>query len=614
MSSGGAQGIFIRAGSANPNAKILHYEAGTTNDKTVWTDEAKTTPAAQPFVADSNGNAYFFADGDYKFVINTSGDALIKTLDNFKVTSDTATMWEGNFGTSFPGATSANEMQMFAKRDATKTDLNLGINLDGTGFISIVEKKADGTFTIFDQTVLLQRVIDVKDFGATGDGSTDDATAIQNAINTVSATGDAIYFPRGIYKCTSDLTHSNDPITVFGDGMGISVLKFTSAATNGFDFNFDDATDNLNMHDLSIYTEKVGGGDAINATWPNVALSRANCSLENLDIGNTVATEATAYWNYGIVLNNSRNAVIDKIWFSGETTNGRLSSAAIYLTGATKGPKISNIYSFYTITSIWALNSTAEATIRDCFLEETTTGINFNLDTSQVHNKFLGCHISSDQNGITLFKNSRAHITDNSMIKDSASTGNYTGVRLESSSDFAIVTDNYIKNDASAGGTETGIHVVDADKCFLSNNIIKDVDSKGLWMDTNATNCRIGINHIDSAGTSYQDDGTGNLYLAKYEFGPTSVARPGTEITFPNYNEVFAVTGTGDIDTITASWTDRVIHLRSGDANLITWKDGTGNLRLNAAADKAFSSVNDTLSLVYTGSHWIQIGFSDNPA
>src|SRR6266699_3799365 len=52
-------------------------------------------------------------------------------------------------------------------------------------------------------------VKNVKDFGATGDGSTDDTTAIQNTINAaIDAGGGTVYFPAATvnYKVTAELT------------------------------------------------------------------------------------------------------------------------------------------------------------------------------------------------------------------------------------------------------------------------------------------------------------------------------------------------------------------------------------------------------------------------
>jgi hypothetical protein len=77
-------------------------------------------------------------------------------------------------------------------------------------------------------------VYNVKNFGAKGDGSTDDTTAIQSVLNLVggrSNTGQisvsAIYFPSGTYKITSTLTligpsNGQRGIKIFGDTVGFS--------------------------------------------------------------------------------------------------------------------------------------------------------------------------------------------------------------------------------------------------------------------------------------------------------------------------------------------------------------------------------------------------------
>jgi polygalacturonase len=54
-------------------------------------------------------------------------------------------------------------------------------------------------------TSKIGEVISVKDFGATGDGVTDDTLNIQNAIDSV-ASGTVVYFPTGNYVITSKIT------------------------------------------------------------------------------------------------------------------------------------------------------------------------------------------------------------------------------------------------------------------------------------------------------------------------------------------------------------------------------------------------------------------------
>jgi hypothetical protein len=66
-------------------------------------------------------------------------------------------------------------------------------------------------------------VINVKDFGAVGDGIADDTSAIQTAINAASGGKAKVYIPDGVYRITSGLTIPDDGITIYGDGFGRSL-------------------------------------------------------------------------------------------------------------------------------------------------------------------------------------------------------------------------------------------------------------------------------------------------------------------------------------------------------------------------------------------------------
>ncbi|RKN83832.1 right-handed parallel beta-helix repeat-containing protein [Paenibacillus ginsengarvi] len=77
----------------------------------------------------------------------------------------------------------------------------------------------------------------VTDFGAVGDGTTDDTTAIQSALNATAA-GGTVYFPLGTYLISSQLTVSNKEIHLFATGkavikeasvFGVPMLKLLNA-------------------------------------------------------------------------------------------------------------------------------------------------------------------------------------------------------------------------------------------------------------------------------------------------------------------------------------------------------------------------------------------------
>ena len=79
----------------------------------------------------------------------------------------------------------------------------------------------------------LAETVSVKDFGATGDGTTDDTTAIQAAINAMILGGN-IYFPPGTYKITSTLTKASSFVgpNLIGSGLDSCTLNYSTIAAS----------------------------------------------------------------------------------------------------------------------------------------------------------------------------------------------------------------------------------------------------------------------------------------------------------------------------------------------------------------------------------------------
>ena len=88
----------------------------------------------------------------------------------------------------------------------------LGIGQGGTGATSATGATTNLQFlnpasgaVARSLTSKLADMLNVKDFGATGNGVTDDTSAIQAALNVASSTGMTAYFPAGIYEISSPL-------------------------------------------------------------------------------------------------------------------------------------------------------------------------------------------------------------------------------------------------------------------------------------------------------------------------------------------------------------------------------------------------------------------------
>lgn len=75
------------------------------------------------------------------------------------------------------------------------------------------------------------RVADVKSMGAVGDGSTDDAPAIQGAIDSIAANGGGVLnFPQGTYRILTSLELRSN-VTLRGDGS--ATIDYSQAAMSG---------------------------------------------------------------------------------------------------------------------------------------------------------------------------------------------------------------------------------------------------------------------------------------------------------------------------------------------------------------------------------------------
>jgi hypothetical protein len=98
----------------------------------------------------------------------------------------------------------------------------------------LVAKINSATLAEFELIPNLQYAYTVKQFGATGDGSTPDDTAIATAVAAAISDGKPLYFPPGTYKLAAtgttvwDLKNAvKKGVKFFGAGIGRTVLNFT---------------------------------------------------------------------------------------------------------------------------------------------------------------------------------------------------------------------------------------------------------------------------------------------------------------------------------------------------------------------------------------------------
>jgi hypothetical protein len=166
----------------------------------------------------------------------------------------------------------------------------------GSNSAANVTFKQAGSSTQRTVQLKLQESVSVKDFGAIGDGTTDDTLAIQAAINAASR----IYFPEGNYKITDQsggygllINASNKQLV--GAGLEVANLVYTSSAINR-------PAIKVTASDVHFESLRIDG--TANAT--KAAQTRANChGIDFLNVSEcSVRFCQIVGGHYGIYLNN----------------------------------------------------------------------------------------------------------------------------------------------------------------------------------------------------------------------------------------------------------------------------------------------------------------------
>ncbi|MDP5273560.1 right-handed parallel beta-helix repeat-containing protein [Chengkuizengella axinellae] len=124
----------------------------------------------------------------------------------------------------------------------------------------------------------LSTTANVRDFGATGDGVTDDAAAIDSAIAYMEANPKVVnlYFPKGVYFVTDRLVVPSTT-NIIGDGMTHSIINTTDGADG---IIVSDIGDNQSVH-WRDFTINGGGRDAIHVGGGFADFKFTNVSANN---------------------------------------------------------------------------------------------------------------------------------------------------------------------------------------------------------------------------------------------------------------------------------------------------------------------------------------------
>lgn len=517
---GVAAQFFTNNATPLTGGKLYTYTAGTTTPAVTYTSSAGTTAHANPIILDAGGRVpggeIWLTDGiSYKFVLKTSADVLIATWDNiFGISNVTLPISSANV-TYQPAGTGAVTTTVQAK---------------------------------------LQQTISVKDFGAVGDGVTDDTVAIQAALN--SGAKIVNFVSTGTYKISSDISV---PANVVIQGNNASVTCTTHFTL--FTFVNGGGIFNLNMTGAG-GTTYVAGSTAIKCNGTNNAPSAPTYVtgpiIENCKI--------TAFGEYGVFLKYVKIARIasNQITVVGYAGIGGVSCEDILVNSniikdISAGSAGGDAYGVF-IDREDGASETAEPRSYRCVITnnlienitataanngqgiDTHAGIDFIIDSNKIENCEGGIFLTASSiSGVQELAPLRCVVSNNIVSTNIYSNygilvyGARTGATVAQHAEDCVVTGNIVLGHGSkTSATIPGVFLSATKNIVVTGNIFKQCGASCVMLDFQNINVNISSNEfVDPvsntfSGTTcvfvYSIDNRGYIGNNSYQFENAGLA------------------------------------------------------------------------------------------
>ncbi len=156
--------------------------------------------------------------------------------------------------------------------------------------------------------------VSVEEFGAKGDGVTDDASSIQSALDSASSNGGIIYFPQGTYLLKSAIKFYSNQTLWFENGA--KLLQGASINNLLMSYCASDVTGYNGTHDCYIYGATFDGGVY---TTNNTLVGIVHC--KNITFDNCTFKNAYGTW-HNLEINSTYNSKVINCNFEGLRKTG----------------------------------------------------------------------------------------------------------------------------------------------------------------------------------------------------------------------------------------------------------------------------------------------------
>lgn len=467
-----------------------------------------------------------------------------------------------------------------AAREAADSSGLASMDVAATADPGVLARSGSGTTMRRAFAARFTDTINVKDFGAKGDGVSDDTPALQAALNAGSAVGQWIVVPPGEYRVAPAGLRLGGKLRLRGEGAATIIGSGTDGQVlhSGSGGNLDPALEDFVIKDLKITTSNVdlspgmyldysllnitngvNGGLVENVTF-DVASSKQGCMLvapiavthyvKNVSVVNnrciTPLAGFTVYNGVGddtlrIERVNISNNFLKNNGLYPSDTSPFISSMGMSLAGQIKGVTITGnqIYDFvYTgIEIAWsaAPRVSSDVTISNNRIENTGWGIIFdshgNNGTRSERAVISGNSIRNNKYGMRFQFLDHATVTGNTynLYDASTSADRISGVQIEYSDNTVFSGNNFDLDLPWAENARARVAISGVTKSVFSGNRFRTTGNYGLLFHGGAgasnNNAFLGNSFVQepssgnaAEGAAVVQSGASNVFIGNHVY------------------------------------------------------------------------------------------------
>jgi len=304
----------------------------------------------------------------------------------------------------------------------------------------------------------LAEYVSVKDFGAVGDGATNDTTAFNDALTYCKANSQNLSIPSGVYVLTSgSLNFGAANLHIYGDGK--PTLQFTGTG-KGLELNPPVSPGYFAGQTIENLIIKGGTG----ITHGVFAQGFVRGTMRNIEV-----KEVT---QYAFSINGSVSCLFDSLKYSASADTNK-ANYGIYLTDA----------------GISAINFTADCTFLNCISEDFTSGVGVYVYKGS-GNTFIGGTYEACSTGLVIGATSRLN--------------NFNGVWFEANviKDIEVAgpSNSFNNCNFSSASSSLNIQVSTGKNTTISGGYVRAANLQSTSSDTLFVGCAFDQNLTNTLG------------------------------------------------------------------------------------------------------------------